>query len=153
MNHTNIILGPRHNGRHFPDDIFKCIFLIKIYKFWLRFHWNLFPKVQLLIFHWNLFPKDQIVNIPALVQMMALHRQGYKPLSEPMMVNLLTHICVTRPQWEYTVCFCDTQNETEQNRLLCVFKMFFARVINKNALACWSLSISCEAAWSLIQPL
>ena len=24
---------------------------------------------------------------------------GDKPLSEPMMVNLLTHICVTRPQW------------------------------------------------------
>ena len=24
---------------------------------------------------------------------------GDKPLSEPMMVSLLTHICVTRPQW------------------------------------------------------
>ena len=30
---------------------------------------------------------------------MAWHRPGYKPLSEPMMVCLLTHICVTRPQW------------------------------------------------------
>ena len=26
-------------------------------------------------------------------------RPGDKPLSEPMMVTLLTHICVTRPQW------------------------------------------------------
>ena len=26
-------------------------------------------------------------------------RTGAKPLSEPMMVNLLTHICVIRPQW------------------------------------------------------
>ena len=26
-------------------------------------------------------------------------RPGDKPLSEPMMVSLLTHICVTRPQW------------------------------------------------------
>ena len=26
-------------------------------------------------------------------------RPGDKPLSEPMVVNLLTHICVTRPQW------------------------------------------------------
>ena len=24
---TPNILRPRHNGRHFPDDIFKCIFL------------------------------------------------------------------------------------------------------------------------------
>ena len=32
-------------------------------------------------------PKSPINNIPAL------------PLFEPMMVNLLMHICVTRPQW------------------------------------------------------
>ena len=38
-------------------------------------------------------------NIPALVQIMAWRRPGDKPLSEPMMVSLLTHICVTRPQW------------------------------------------------------
>ena len=30
---------------------------------------------------------------------MAWRRTGDKPLSEPMMVSLLTHICVTRPQW------------------------------------------------------
>ena len=30
---------------------------------------------------------------------MAWRRPGDKPLSEPMMVNLLTHICVTGPQW------------------------------------------------------
>ena len=30
---------------------------------------------------------------------MAWRRPGDKPLSEPMMVILLTHICVTRPQW------------------------------------------------------
>ena len=30
---------------------------------------------------------------------MAWCRSGDKPWSEPMMVNLLTHICVTRPQW------------------------------------------------------
>ena len=28
------------------DDIFKCIFLMKMYKFWLRFHWGLFPRVR-----------------------------------------------------------------------------------------------------------
>ena len=31
---------------------------------------------------------------------MAWPRPGYKPLSEPRMESLLTHICVTRPQWE-----------------------------------------------------
>ena len=30
---------------------------------------------------------------------MTWRRPGDKPLSEPMMVCLLTHICVTRPQW------------------------------------------------------
>ena len=30
---------------------------------------------------------------------MAWCRPGDKPLSEPMMVSLLTHKCVTRPQW------------------------------------------------------
>ena len=43
-------------------------------------------------------PKGPINNIPALIQIMAWRRPGDKPLSEPMMVSLLTHICVTRPQ-------------------------------------------------------
>ena len=42
-------MGPRQNGRHLPDDIFRCIFWMKMYK--LRFHWCLFPSVQLTIFH------------------------------------------------------------------------------------------------------
>ena len=44
-------------------------------------------------------PKGQINNIPSLDQIMAWRRPGDKPLSEPMMVSLLTHMCVTRPQW------------------------------------------------------
>ena len=44
-------------------------------------------------------PKGPINNIPALVQIMAWRRPGDKPLSEPMIVSLSTHICVTRPQW------------------------------------------------------
>ena len=44
-------------------------------------------------------PKGPINNIQALVQIMAWRRPGDKPLSEPMMVSLTTHICVTRPQW------------------------------------------------------
>ena len=38
---------------------------------------------------------------------MAWRRPGDKPLSEPMMVKLLTHICVTRPQWVNSLWPCD----------------------------------------------
>ena len=44
-------------------------------------------------------PRGPINNNPSLVQIMAWRRPGDKPLSEPMMVCLPTHICVTRPQW------------------------------------------------------
>ena len=48
-------------------------------------------------------PKRSINNTPALVQIMAWHRPD--DTLGPMMVNLLTHICVTRPQW--VKCFND----------------------------------------------
>ena len=44
-------------------------------------------------------PKYPIHNILALVHIIAWCRLGAKPLSEPMMVSLLTHICITQPQW------------------------------------------------------
>ena len=47
----------------------------------------------------KLVPKDLINNIPALVQIMAWCRPGDKPSYESMMVDLMTHVCVTRPQW------------------------------------------------------
>ena len=40
---------PGQNGRHFTDDIFKCIFMMKSFVFWLQFHWSLFRMVQLMI--------------------------------------------------------------------------------------------------------
>ena len=45
------------------------------------------------------FPQGTINNIPALVQIMAWRLPGDKLLSEPMMVRLPTHICITRAQW------------------------------------------------------
>ena len=47
----------------------------------------------------NFVPKGPMNNIPSLVQIMAWRRPGNKPLSEPMMVGLPMHICVSRPQW------------------------------------------------------
>ena len=77
-------LRPRQNGRHFTDDIFKCILLYE----------NAWIPISL-----KFVPKGPINNIPALVEIMAWRRPGDKPLSGPMMVRLPTHICVTRPQW------------------------------------------------------
>ena len=74
------------NGRHFADDIFKCIFMNE----------NVWIPIKIPL---KFVPKGPINNIPALVQIMAWRRPGDKPLSEPMMVSLPTHICVTRPQW------------------------------------------------------
>ena len=79
-------LRPRQNGCHFADDISKCIFLNE----------NVWIPVEISL---KFIPKGPINNIPALVQIMAWRRPGDKPLSEPMMVSLLTHICVTQPQW------------------------------------------------------
>ena len=79
-------LRPRPNRRHVADSIFKCIFENE--NEWIS------PRISL-----KFIPKVRITNIPALVQIMAWRRPGDKPLSEPVMVSLLTHICVTRPQW------------------------------------------------------
>ena len=79
-------LRPRQNGRHFPDDIFKWIFLNE----------NVWISINISL---KFVPRGPINNIPTVVQVMAWRRSGDKPLSEPMMVNLSTHICVTRPQW------------------------------------------------------
>ena len=54
-------LGPRQNGWHFPDDIFKCFFVNE--NVWMS------------------------LKISALVQIMAWRRLGNKPLSSPLMVN------------------------------------------------------------------
>ena len=64
---------------------------------------NVFSSMKMfefrLKFHWSLFLKGPISNTAALVQIMAWRRPGAKPLSEPMMVSLPTHIVVTQPQW------------------------------------------------------
>ena len=78
-------LRPRQNGRHFADDMFKCIFLNE----------NVWIPIEIAL---KFVPKSSINNNPTLFQIMARRRPGDKPLSEPMMVSSLTHICVTRPQ-------------------------------------------------------
>ena len=86
--------------------------------FWNAFSWMKMNEFC-LGFHWSMFLKNvRINNIPALVQIMAWRRPGDKPLSEPMMVSLLTHICVTRPQWvnKHDNCLKDKITTNRSNR-------------------------------------
>ena len=77
---THYRVGLRHKGRHFPDDIFKCIFLNE----------NLWILLKISL---KFVPKVRTNNILALVHIMAWRRPGDKPLCDPMMVSLLMHIC------------------------------------------------------------
>ena len=79
-------LRPRRNLQHFTDDIFKRIF----------FNENVRIPINNSL---KFLPKGPVNNIPLWVQIMVWRRPGAKPLSEPMMVSLLAHICVTWPQW------------------------------------------------------
>ena len=66
--------------------IFKRIFLSE----------NVWNSIKISL---RFVPKGPIDNIPVLLQIMAWRWPVDKPLSETMMVSLLMHICVTRPQW------------------------------------------------------
>ena len=83
MSEINTLM-PRHNGRHFADNRFKCIFMNE--NAWILIKSSL-----------TFVPEGPINNFPTLIQIMACRRSGDKPLSEPMMVP--TYIWVTRPQW------------------------------------------------------
>ena len=83
----NNTLRPRQMASIFQTAFLNAFSWMKMHGFWLKFHWSLFLRVQNNI-------------IPALVQIMACRLVGAKPLSEPMLVIFVTHICVTRPQWD-----------------------------------------------------
>ena len=68
-------------GCHFADDIFRCIFVNE--KFCIL------SEISL-----KFVPMGLNSNKSALVQAMAWCQQGDKPLSEPLMVRLLRHVCL-----------------------------------------------------------
>ena len=76
----------RQNGHHFVDDISKCIYLNE--NVWIS-----------IIMSPKFVPKGPVNNIPALVEIMDWCQPGIKPLSEPMMVKLPTHVFIIWPQW------------------------------------------------------
>ena len=67
-------LRPRQNGWHFPGDIFKCILFNE--------NVRVLNKISLKFAN-----KGLLDNNTALVQIMAWHRTGNKPLSEPIMAS------------------------------------------------------------------
>ena len=95
-NHTFKTLRPRQNGCHFADNIFKCAFLNE----------NIWISINI---SQNFAPKGQINNITALVQVMAWHWPGDKPLSEPMIVSLLTHLSHSASMFWFIKTWCVTQ--------------------------------------------
>ena len=82
-------LRPRQNGQHCADDIFKCILLNE----------NVWISIDVSL---KFDGKGPMNNIPALAQIVTWCQPGDKPLSEPMMISLLTHIFVTQAQWVNT---------------------------------------------------
>ena len=104
-------LTSRQNGRHFPDDIFKCIFLNE----------NAWISIKIPL---KFVPMGQINNIPALVQIMACRLVGAKPLSEPMVVTgcwqgpwaTRTVVTATAAMWHSPLrynCFTNSRSNKE----------------------------------------
>ena len=63
-----------HNGRRFADDVFKCIFMNERFRILIQ--------NSLKVVH-----GAPIDNKAALVQAMAWHRRGDKPLPEPILTQ------------------------------------------------------------------
>ena len=96
-------LRPRQNCSHFADNILNASSWLKMQKCHLR-----------------LVPKVPFNSIPSLVQIMAWRQPGAKPLFEPIMIDLLMHICVTRPQWVHEWEMNDNNNNGPNGHLFYV---------------------------------
>ena len=74
--------GLRQNRQHFPDDIFKCIFMKE----------NVWIPIKISL---KFVPKGPVNNIPLLVQIMAWRCPGDKPLSEPINDGKFTDVSLS----------------------------------------------------------
>ena len=128
--HALNTLRPRQDGRHFPGEVLKCIFLNE----------NVYISLKISM---KFVPQVWINDIPALVQIMPWRWPGNRPLSEPMMVSLLTHICITRPQWvKITPNIYKKANGCLLRLFFTVFSNMywelFTKVITAPTIALWS---------------
>ena len=159
----------RQIGRHFPDDIFKCIFLNE----------NVQISIKISL---KFVPNCPIDNIPALVQIMAWCWPGDKPLSEPMLVmfywciyvshsfNELAHVFIVRRagllwsqqdfEWRWSVPLFKCLTVLEFSFILfdlCLLITFFNFIMNYIPIVTfwiftyhkiWILSIMFCSIWS-----
>ena len=114
--HLPVHTQPNNYSKQRPLNTLRPRQMAAIFQttFWNGFSWMKMFEYRLK-FHWSFFPGGPINNIPTLVQVMAWRRPGDKPLSEPMMVRLPTHICVTRTQWVNWVLFCSYVVSNKKN--------------------------------------
>ena len=122
---ANYTLRPRQNGHRFADDTFNSIFLNE----------NVRISIKISL---KFVPKGPINNNPVLVQIKAWRRSGDKPLSEPMMVSLLTHICVTRPQWvKWEPCVYYVMPTVIAREYIDKFEWEMLEPVTTSSLLCW----------------
>ena len=79
-------LKPRQNGRHFPDDIFKPIYLEE----------NARISIQISL---KFVPSGPVDNESALVQVMAWRRTGDRPLPESMLAHFTDAYMCRQGRW------------------------------------------------------
>ena len=83
-----------HAGNFWGWDKMSAIFQMIFWK-QIFFNENVWNSIKISL---KFVSHGQLNNIPALVQIMASRQPGDKPLSDPVMVRLLKHKCVTLPQ-------------------------------------------------------
>ena len=116
-------LRPGQHGRHFADDGLRCISLNE----------NVWILIKISL---KFVPGGSINNNPTLFQIMAWRRPGDKPLSETMMVRLLTH-CASLGLNEL-----NTRIHRMQSLLSCTIWIFNDRIISRHGnLYCQSYCI------------
>ena len=155
MRHTFNTLRPRQNGRNFADGIFKCIFLNE----------NAWIPIKMSM---KFVPKGPINNIPALVQIMAWRRPGYKPLPEPMMISLPTHVLVlVQPLWSHLKLHgphlppCPLHGDLSNAYIIICFVIHYSiihyilryRIFFRNSISVWHFRSCGVASWRCIQSI
>ena len=130
---------------------------------------DLWPRIFLCLTHWGrdkmdatsqvslkFVPKGPINNIPALVQIMAWRRPGDKPLSEAMMVNLPTHVCVSWPQWVNVTIVIHNNVIEKVMQFESNFTVSFSKGTNWQFFMCqlrWWLGADEAITWTNIDPV
>ena len=85
-------LRPRQNDCYFPENIFKYNFLNE----------NIWILIKISL---KFISECPINNIPALIQIIAWHLPGDKPLSELIMVRLLMHMHHSASRSWLLICY------------------------------------------------